>query len=145
MEIKFKKLDERAIVPTRGSDKAAGFDLYACLDYPITIEPGESKIISTGLAIAAPKNTFGAVFARSGMAFKRGLRPANAVGVCDEDYRGAYMVALYNDSRSRQIVYDGDRIAQLVFIPYISGEFVEVENLDDTSRGSGGFGSTGDK
>lgn len=142
--VKFAKVKEGAKVPSRGSSLAAGYDLYACLDIEsIIIPPHGMKKVSTGLAITPPKGYFGAIFARSGLATKKGLRPANCVGVCDEDYTGEYLVAIYNDSDDYQLVYNGDRIAQLVFLPYISVEFQEVDVLDETDRGSGGFGSTG--
>ena len=141
--IKYKKLKDAAIEPTRGSEYAAGYDLYACIDENITILPHTTEKIGTGLAIELPIGSFGAIFARSGIATKQGLRPANCVGVCDWDYRGEYIVALHNDSEEVREVRNGDRIAQLVFLPYITGEVVEVEDLSDTERGDGGFGSTG--
>lgn len=141
--VKIKKLTDTAIIPTKGSAKAAGYDLYS--DETIGIEPGTCVKISTGLAITPPKGYFGAVFARSGLASKQGLRPANCVGVCDEDYTGEYMVALYNDSSETQMIQKGERIAQLVFLPYINVDFEEVEELEKTDRGAGGFGSTGTK
>jgi dUTP pyrophosphatase len=144
-QIPFKKLNERATTPTRGSNEAAGFDLYSCIDYDITINAGETAMIPTGIAVAIPRGMFGAVFARSGIAVKRGLRPANAVGVIDSDYRGELMIALHNDSGTAQVIEPNMRIAQLVIIPYLSGEFVEYDELDSTDRGSGGFGSTGEK
>lgn len=143
MEAKIKKLKENAIIPTRGSEKAAGYDLYACCNGTIIIEPYKTEKISTGLAIQPPKGYFGAIFARSGLATKNGLRPANCVGVCDEDYTGEYIVALHNDSSSIRAIKSGDRIAQLVFLPYIDVGFCEVNELENTKRGDGGFGSTG--
>ena len=143
MKVKFVKLRETAHIPTKGSDKAAGYDLYAALNEDIEIKAGTLAKISTGLAITPPKGYFGAIFARSGAATKQGLRPANCVGVCDEDYTGEYIVALYNDSQETQTIHNGDRIAQLVFLPYFSAEFEEVDCLDKTDRGTGGFGSTG--
>lgn len=145
MNIQFTKLTPNAITPTRGSEQAAGYDLYACIDAPVVIEPGMTAKIPTNLAFALPDNTFAAIFARSGLATKRGLRPANCVGVCDSDYRGNYIVALHNDSSEPQTVEVGERIAQMVLLPYIPMEFTEVETLDETSRGTGGFGSTGTK
>lgn len=145
MTVNFKKLNPNATIPTRGSEKAAGYDLYACIENPVTIQPHTAEKIGTGLAITAPDGTFGAVFARSGMAIKRGLRPSNAVGVCDTDYTGEYIVALYNDSNEPQTIEPNDRIAQLVFIPYVTAEWNEVDELDKTERGAGGFGSTGTK
>ena len=143
MLIKVKKLRDNAALPSRGSAAAAGYDLRACLDAPVTIAPGETKMVGTGLSIAVPEGYFGAVFARSGLAAKQGVRPANCVGVCDSDYRGEYTVALHNDSTAPCTINPGDRIAQLVVIPYLPLEFDEVEKLDATERGAGGFGSTG--
>lgn len=137
------KLRPDAKIPTAGSAQAAGYDLYACMPSERIISPGGTVMIGTGLSIAPPPGCFGAVFARSGWATKRGLRPANCVGVCDEDYRGEYMVALHNDSPDEQIIHPGDRIAQLVFLPYMKVDFQEVDSLDSTDRGVGGFGSTG--
>lgn len=141
MEIKIKRLYEDSIIPTRGSEYAAGYDLYA--HEGATIKPHETAKIGTGVAIQPPKDTFGAVFARSGLATKQGLRPANCVGVCDYDYTGEYIVALHNDSNEERIVEAGERIGQVVFIPYINVSFVEVDELEETERGDGGFGSTG--
>ena len=143
MSVKIVKLRENAIVPTRGSEYAAGYDLSAAIDKDIEIKPGTCSKVGTGLAITPPEGYFGAIYARSGMATKRGLRPANCTGVCDEDYTGEYIVALYNDSDEIQVIHPGDRIAQLVFLPYISVDFEEVSNLDETERGDGGFGHTG--
>ena len=143
MLIKFKKLRPGARIPKRGSEYAAGCDLYACTDGDVAIAPGETVMVPTGLAIAVPQGYFGAVFARSGLAARQGLRPANCVGVCDSDYRGEYTVALHNDSAAVQTVHDGDRIAQLVVMPYLDVMFEEVPELDETARGAGGFGSTG--
>ncbi len=143
-QIKIKKLKENTTLPTYGSDKAAGADLYACIDGigSITIPPHTTQKIGTGLAMELPDGCFGAIFARSGLATKQGLRPANCVGVCDEDYRGEYIVALHNDTDESKVVKSGDRIAQLVLLPYIQCDFVEDE-LSETERGDGGFGSTG--
>lgn len=143
MKIKIKKLRESARIPTRGSAHAAGYDLYACLEHEAVIPAHGTAMIGTGLSVAVPEGYFGAVFARSGLASKQGLRPANCVGVCDSDYRGEYIVALHNDSEESRCVKDGERIAQLVVIPYLSVEFDEVDELDETERGAGGFGSTG--
>ena len=143
MKIELKKLKESAILPTRGSKYAAGYDLYACLDAPVIIKPHQTAMIGTGLSVAVPEGWFGAVFARSGLATKQGLRPANCVGVCDSDYRGEYTVALHNDSGEERIVSSGDRIAQLVILPFLEAEFESVDELSETERGSGGFGSTG--
>ena len=141
--IKVKRLYEDAQRPTLGSEKAAGFDLYAYVEEPVTIAPGETVKIGTGVAICPPEGMFGAVFARSGLATKQGLRPANCVGVCDEDYRGEYVVALHNDTDEPQTINPMERIAQLVVMPYLPVEFNEVNELSDTERGDGGFGSTG--
>ena len=143
MKIQIKKLNANAIIPTRGSDRAAGYDLYACLEQDVIIGAGETVKIGTGLSIAVPDGYFGAIFARSGLAAKEGLRPANCVGVADSDYRGEYIVALHNDSAVSRTVTPGERIAQLVVMPYLSVEFDEVDALDETERGAGGFGSTG--
>ena len=141
MEIKIKKLYEDSQIPTRGSEYAAGYDLYA--HEGATIKPHETAKIGTGVAIQPPKDTFGAVFARSGLAAKQGLRPANCVGVCDYDYTGEYIVALHNDSNEERTIETGERIGQVVFIPYVDVSFVEVDELEATDRGDGGFGSTG--
>lgn len=138
-----KKLREGAIIPKQGSLQAAGFDLSACIEEPVEIAAGTVAKIGTGLAITPPEGYFGAIFARSGLATKQGLRPTNCVGVCDEDYTGEYIVALYNDSTETRIINPGDRIAQLVFLPYINVNFNEVSELEETDRGAGGFGSTG--
>lgn len=143
MKIQIKKLKENAVIPTRGSAYAAGYDLYACLDAAIEIPAGETAKVGTGLSVAVPEGYFGAVFARSGLAAKEGLRPANCVGVCDSDYRGEYIVALHNDSAVTRTVTPGERIAQLVIMPFLSVEFEEAEALTETERGAGGFGSTG--
>ncbi len=144
MKINIKRLRNDAILPTRGSVAAAGYDLYACLDTTkITVSPHSTQKIGTGIAVAIPDGYFGAIFARSGLAAKSGLRPANCVGVADSDYRGEYIVALHNDTDEPKTVENGERIAQLVIMPFLSAEFNEVEELDSTERGSGGFGSTG--
>lgn len=143
MNINIKKLNPNAIIPTRGSEYAAGYDLYACSEIAIDIAPHSTVKVGTGLAIEIPHGYFGAIFARSGLATKRGLRPANCVGVCDEDYRGEYIVALHNDTDEFMSIEPHERIAQLIVMPYLSVEFNEVNELSDTERGSGGFGSTG--
>lgn len=143
MNVLLKKLKPNAKIPTRGSASAAGYDLYACLDAPVVIEPGKTVKIGTGITAALPEGTFAACFARSGLASKQGLRPANCVGVVDSDYRGEYIVALYNDSDEPRTVSDGDRIAQLVVLPFLAVTFLETDELPDTARGAGGFGSTG--
>ena len=141
MEIKIKKLYEDSQIPTRGSEYAAGYDLYA--HDGATIEPHSTVKVGSGVAIQPPKDTFGAVFARSGLATKQGLRPANCVGVCDYDYTGEYIVALHNDTNETKVIEPGERIAQVVFIPYVNVVFTEVAELEETERGAGGFGSTG--
>ena len=143
MEILLKKLKENAIIPTRGSSSAAGYDLYACLDEPVEIRPGESVKIGSGFTAAIPEGYYAACFARSGLAFREGLRPANCVGVVDSDYRGEYIVPLRNDSSSVRTVRHGDRIAQLVVMPYLPLEFRVVDELPESERGEAGFGSTG--
>ena len=140
-----KLLNEKAILPTYGSIDAAGADLYANIDSIETILPNETKLIKTGVAMAIPKGLVGLVFARSGLASKRGLAPANKVGVIDADYRGEIMVALHNHSDKEQSIEPGERIAQISFIPYIKGIFNVVDDLEETIRGTGGFGSTGTK
>lgn len=142
MNVKF--LNEYAKVPTRGSAYAAGYDLYAAIDKPLIIFPGDTVSVTTGLAMEIPEDYFGAIFARSGLATKRGLRPANCVGVVDADYRGEVIVAIHNDSDKIQQIEPGERIAQMVFLPYRAmGDFEVVDELNDTARGAGGFGSTG--
>ena len=143
MEVKIKKLKNGAIIPTRGSEEAAGYDLYACIDDVVIIEPHKTQKIGTGLSIQPPIGYFGAIVARSGLAMAYGLRLANCLGVCDQDYTGEYTVALHNDTECPQVIDPGDRIAQLIFLPYINVDFCEVDKLENTDRGSGGFGSTG--
>ena len=143
MKVKFIKIREGAHTPSRGSDLAAGYDLYACIDRVIAITPHTTVQIGTGLAITPPEGYFRAIFARSGLATKQGLRPANCVGVCDEDYTGEYIVPLHNDTDEIHFVGNGDRIAQLVFLPYVDAEWEETNALEETDRGAGGFGSTG--
>lgn len=147
MEFKMniKKLNDNAVVPTYGSDFAAGADLYACEGGEVTIEAGHTKLIHTGIAMEIPEGLVGLVYARSGLACKRHLAPANKVGVIDSDYRGEIMVALHNHSNEPQTVADGERIAQIVFAPYYTASFEVVDELSDTVRGIGGFGSTGTK
>lgn len=141
--ISVKKLRSGALLPTFGSPEAAGADLYACLDNDVTIEPGETAFIPTGLAMELPVGFVGLIYARSGMACKRGLAPANKVGVIDSDYRGEFIVALYNHSAESRTVAHGERIAQLVVTPVLRPIYQEAEDLSDTQRGQGGFGSTG--
>ena len=138
-----KKLDPRAQLPTYGSADAAGADIYALTDGPVTIAPGQTVLIHTGLAFAIPRGYVGLIHARSGLATKQGLAPANKVGVIDADYRGELMVALHNHGREPRVVNDGERIAQMVITPYLTAQFAETDQLDDTQRGEGGFGSTG--
>lgn len=142
-KIAVRKLRANAQLPTYGSAGAAGADLYACLEEAATIAPGETVFIPTGLAMEIPFGYVGLIYARSGMACKRGMAPANKVGVIDSDYRGEFIVALHNHSSQPQTVDCGERIAQLVITPVLMPGFEEVSELSDTSRGSGGFGSTG--
>lgn len=144
-KIAVKKLDERAVLPVYGSEYAAGADLYAVLDEAVTIMPAETKLIRTGLSMEIPEGYAGLIYARSGLAAKRGLAPANKVGVVDADYRGEVMVALHNHSSVPQTVEPRERIAQLVVAPFLRAEYFAVEELSDTVRGEGGFGSTGRK
>lgn len=145
MKINIKKLQDNAVIPARGSGSAAGCDLYACSNHRggCVIQPHQTVKVNTGIAVEIPEGYFGAVFARSGLASKKGLRPANCVGVIDSDYRGEILVALHNDTDTKQIFADGERIAQLVIMPYLPVEFCEVDELSETERGAGGFGSTG--
>ena len=145
MKVKFIKLDPRATMPTYGSASAAGADLYALSGEDIEIPPHKTVMIHTGLAMELPEGYCGLIFARSGIASKRGLAPANKVGVVDSDYRGEFMVALHNHSEENASVAGGERIAQLVITPYLRAEFIESDALTDTDRGAGGFGSTGRK
>lgn len=140
-----KKLNPNARLPVYGSEFAAGADLCACLDAPLTIAPGETVFVHTGLAMEIPVGYAGLVYARSGLASKRGLAPANKVGVVDSDYRGELMVALHNHGAEAQTIEDGERIAQMVITPYLTAQFFETDELSDTVRGTGGFGSTGRK
>ncbi len=142
-KIAVKKLDERAVLPTYGSPYAAGADLYALLEEELVIAPGETKLVHTGLAMEIPEGYAGLIYARSGLASKKGLAPANKVGVVDADYRGEVMVALHNHSLTPQTIAGGERIAQLVVAPFLKAEFGEAAELSDTVRGAGGFGSTG--
>lgn len=157
MRVKIKRLTDTAIMPTYGSTKAAGMDLYADLGYhnamtteglktmPNTLEipPHTTMKVGTGFAFQPPEGFCGLILARSGMATKQGLAPANKIGLCDEDYTGEYIVAIHNHTNETQWIHHGDRIAQLMFIPYQQARLVEVDSLDSTDRGSGGFGSTG--
>ena len=146
IKVNFKKLDKNAHAPTYGSEYAAGADLYALTGgETLNFAPGETKMIRTGLAVEIPEGYAGLVYARSGIATKRGLAPANKVGVIDSDYRGEVMVSLHNHSGVCQEISDGERIAQLVITPFLAAEFCETDELSDTVRGEGGFGSTGKK
>lgn len=143
MKVNFKKLDSRAKMPTYGSPYAAGADLYAVTDGDITVMPDKTVFIGTGIAVELPLGTVGLIYARSGLACKRDLAPANKVGVIDCDYRGEIKVALHNHGTEPQVISAGERIAQMVVAPYYTVEYEEVEELSDTVRGVGGFGSTG--
>lgn len=142
-KIKVIKLHKQAKLPVYGSAEAAGADLHACIDKPISVLPGETAWVPTGIALEVPKGCAGLIYARSGMAVKRGLAPANKVGVIDSDYRGEIKVVLLNHANEPQIIEPGERIAQFVITPVLTPEYVEVEQLSDTERGFGGFGSTG--
>ena len=144
-EIKVKKLRENAKLPVYGTEFSAGADLFACLDEPLTILPGETKLISLGISLEIPTGYAGLVFARSGLATKRALAPANKVGVIDSDYRGEFFVPLYNHGTAPQTIENGERIAQLIVTPYLTAKFIEADTLSDTVRGAGGFGSTGSR
>ena len=141
--VKVKKLKQNAILPTYGSVEAAGADLYACLDADVVIAPGASVFVPTGLSMELPKGCAGLIYARSGLACKRGLAPANKVGVVDSDYRGEFIVVLHNHGNEMQTISHGERIAQLVITPVLTPLYEEVEELSDTQRAAGGFGSTG--
>ena len=143
MEVRIKKLRNEAVVPTYGSEFSAGADLYACETEDITIAPGETRLIHTGLSFEIPEGFGGFIYARSSLGTKRGLAPANKVGVIDADYRGEVMVSLHNHSMEAQTVSPGERVAQLVIAPFLKAEFTVAEELSDTVRGAGGFGSTG--
>ena len=141
--IAVKKLNEKAMLPTYGSPEAAGADLYACLEESVTIGAGETAFIPTGLAMDVPKGCAGLIYARSSLGTKRGLAPANKVGVIDSDYRGQVMVALHNHGKVSQTIAHGERIAQLLITPVLTPSYEEAQELTDTARGQGGFGSTG--
>ena len=138
-----RKLRQNAVLPTYGSAEAAGADLYACLDAPVTIDAGETLLIPTGLALEVPKGYAGLIYARSSLGTKRGLAPANKVGVIDSDYRGEIGVVLHNHGKAAQTIQPGERIAQLLITPVLTPAFEEVAELTETQRGAGGFGSTG--
>ena len=143
MLVRVKRVSEYAKLPTRGSEKAAGYDLYAALGEPVRIRPHSTVKIDTGLQFELPDGFFAAIFARSGIAAREGLRPANCTGVCDSDYRGNYIVAMHNDSEEARVIEPGERIAQMIVMPYLAVEFEETRELTQTARGDGGFGSTG--
>ena len=143
MKVKIKKIDERAIIPTYGTEFSAGADLYALLDGTTEINPHETLLIHTGISVEIPEGYCGLIFARSSMGAKRGLAPANKVGVIDADYRGEVMVALHNHSEKIAVIQPGERIAQLAILPFLKAEFELSDDLSDTNRGAGGFGSTG--
>lgn len=144
MEVKIKKISEGVTTPKKGSDKAAGYDLYACIgNESYIIPPRETAKIGTGVAVEIPDGYWGGIFARSGLATKQGLRPANCVGVIDSDYRGEVIVALFNDSDEPRIIHNGDRIAQFIIMPYLQFNIKVINELSKTERGEGGFGSTG--
>lgn len=143
MYLPIKKLREGAVIPQRATAQSAGLDLCACIDSPLTIKAGETTVIPTGLAVALPENTVGLIFGRSGLGVKHGLAPANAVGVIDSDYRGELLVGMHNHSDKDYTAAPGERIAQLVVMPVFFPEVREADSLDETSRGEGGFGSTG--
>ena len=143
VKVNIKKLNENATVPTYGSQFSAGADLYACNEEPIVIKPHQTVLVKTGIALEIPEGYAGLIYARSGIATKRGLAPANKVGVVDSDYRGEVMVALHNHSDIDAVIEDNERIAQLVITPYVTADFVLADTLDESERGTGGFGSTG--
>lgn len=142
-EIKIKKINKEAKLPTHGSEYSAGYDLYACIPTETIVKPFSTLEVGTGLAIALPEGTFGAIYARSGLATREHLRPANCVGIIDSDYRGEIKIIIHNDSEEIQKITPGERVAQLVLQKYIPMSFQEVDELDETARGEGGFGSTG--
>lgn len=144
MELRIKKLNEKAVIPSYASSCAAGADLYSCED-ELVFAPGETKLVHTGIAMEIPNGYVGLIYARSGIATKRGLAPANKVGVIDSDYRGEIMVALHNHSDKETKIDAGERVAQIVITPYLTADFIETESLEETARGEGGFGSTGTK
>ena len=143
VNVNLVRIKDSAILPTQGSPYSAGYDLYACIDKPVTIAPHTTVRIGTGLKFDISEGTFGAIVARSGLATKQGLSPANKIGICDSDYRGEYIVALHNHSNEERTIQPNDRIAQLIIMPYISANFIECDELTETERGEGGFGSTG--
>ena len=145
MDINIKKLDERAVLPVYGSESAAGADLYALLDGPVSLAPGETFMVHMGFAMEIPEGFGAFIYARSGLAAKKGLAPANKVGVIDADYRGEIMVPIHNHSGQVQVIEDGERVAQMVIAPFVRARWQVVDELSGTARGEGGFGSTGSK
>ena len=143
MNIQLKKLSESALLPVRGSEYAAGYDLFSDIDSDVSIAPHETKLIGTGVSVAIPDGYFGGIYARSGLSSKEGLRPANCTGVIDSDYRGEIKVPVHNDSNEIRVISPNQKIAQMIIQPFLSVEFEEVDSLDDTARGNKGFGSTG--
>jgi len=143
VNIQLKKLSESALLPVRGSEYAAGYDLFSDIDSDVSIAPHETKLIGTGISVAIPDGYFGGIYARSGLSSKEGLRPANCTGVIDSDYRGEIKVPVHNDSNEIRVISPNQKIAQMIIQPFLSVEFEEVDSLDDTARGSKGFGSTG--
>ena len=143
IDVRIKKLRDTTTIPTRGSNDAAGYDLYADIQSPVRIDPGSVMKIGTGISTQLPSNMAALIFPRSGLSTKKGLRLANCIGLVDPDYRGEYIVALYNDSNTPQIVMPGERIAQVVFSPFYTVNFIETDELNDTERGEGGFGASG--
>lgn len=142
MQIRIKKLSETAVIPTKGTPGSAGYDLYACIGAAVSINPGETTMVGTGLALEIPTGYVGLIYARSGLATDKGLAPANKVGVCDSDYRGEYKIPLYNHGSHPALVLPGERIAQLVITPHLDVTFLQADELTKTSRADGGFGST---
>jgi len=143
VNIQLKKLSESALLPVRGSEYAAGYDLFSDIDSDVSIAPHETKLIGTGISVAIPDGYFGGIYARSGLSTKEGLRPANCTGVIDSDYRGEIKVPVHNDSNEIRVISPNQKIAQMIIQPFLSVEFEEVDSLDDTARGNNGFGSTG--
>lgn len=144
-EVKVKKLYPNARLPVYGTAFSAGADLCACMDAPVTLQPNETRLISVGISMEIPEGYAGLIYARSGLASKRGLAPANKVGVVDSDYRGEFFVPLHNHSTEPQTIEPNERIAQMILTPYLTAKFVEADSLSETVRGAGGFGSTGTK
>ncbi len=144
-QVKLKKLNDKAVIPAYGTPFSAGADLYAVTDETVTVAPGQTYLVHTGIAVEIPEGYAGLIYARSGLATKKGLAPANKVGVIDSDYRGEIMIPMYNHSDVPAVINNGERVAQMIIMPYLSAEFTETDELDDTARGDRGFGSTGDR